>query len=81
MLKLLQQNPNKAKEDISKHAHLTILDFAGQYAFYTTHQMFLSRRAIYLLVSDASKAVNDLVVDECYFDSKGAMKFKVHGEF
>ncbi|KAL3889275.1 hypothetical protein ACJMK2_001622, partial [Sinanodonta woodiana] len=78
MLKLLQQNPKKAKQDISKHAHLTVLDFAGQYAFYTTHQMFLTRRAIYLLVSDASKEVSDLVEDDCYFDSQGIMKCRVH---
>ncbi|KAL3889288.1 hypothetical protein ACJMK2_001634, partial [Sinanodonta woodiana] len=78
MLKLLQQNPNKAKQDISKHAHLTVLDFAGQYAFYTTHQIFLTRRAIYLLVSDASKEVSDLVEDDCYFDSQGIIKCRVH---
>ncbi|KAL3889261.1 hypothetical protein ACJMK2_001608 [Sinanodonta woodiana] len=78
MLKLLQQNPIKAIEDINKHAHLTVLDFAGQYAFYTTHQMFLTRRAIYLLVSDASKEVSDLVEDDCFFDSQGIMKYSVH---
>ncbi|KAL3889748.1 hypothetical protein ACJMK2_002077 [Sinanodonta woodiana] len=78
MLKVLQQNPNKAKQDISNHAHLTVLDFAGQYAFYTTHQMFLTRRAIYLLVSDASKEVSDLVEDDCYLDSQGIVKCRVH---
>ncbi|KAL3889746.1 hypothetical protein ACJMK2_002075, partial [Sinanodonta woodiana] len=78
MLKVLQQNHNKTIEDISKHAHLTVLDFAGQYAFYTTHQMFLTRRAIYLLVSDASKEVSDLVEDDCYFDSQGIIKCRVH---
>ncbi|KAL3888353.1 hypothetical protein ACJMK2_000723, partial [Sinanodonta woodiana] len=76
MLKLLQRNPNKAKQDI-KHARLTILDFAGQYAFYTTHQMFLTRRAIYLLVSDASKEVIDLVEDKCYIDIEGIVDCKV----
>ncbi|KAL3889622.1 hypothetical protein ACJMK2_001958 [Sinanodonta woodiana] len=80
MLKLLQENPSKTIQDINRHAHLTVLDFAGQYAFYTTHQMFLTRRAIYLLVSDASKEVSDLVEDECYFDSQGIRKCRVHGE-
>ncbi|KAL3888516.1 hypothetical protein ACJMK2_000882, partial [Sinanodonta woodiana] len=78
MLKLLQQNPIKAKEDIRKQAHLTILDFAGQYAFYTTHQMFLTRRAIYLLVLDASQEIDDLVEDDFYFDAEGRLKCKVH---
>ncbi|KAL3888348.1 hypothetical protein ACJMK2_000718, partial [Sinanodonta woodiana] len=78
MLKLLQQNPYKAKQDISEHAYVTIMDFAGQYAFYTTHQMFLTRRAIYLLVSDASKEVNDLVEDKCYIDIEGIVDCTVH---
>ncbi|KAK3611907.1 hypothetical protein CHS0354_013971 [Potamilus streckersoni] len=78
MLKMLQQNPEKGKQDISKYAYLTIWDFAGQYAFYTTHQMFLTRRAIYLLVSDASGMASDIVEDECYFDSEGLKKCKVH---
>ncbi|KAL3889603.1 hypothetical protein ACJMK2_001939, partial [Sinanodonta woodiana] len=78
MLKLLQQNPSKTIQDLSRHAHLTVLDFAGQYAFYTTHQLFLTRRAIYLLVSDASKEVSDLVEDDCYFDSQGILKCRVH---
>ncbi|KAK3586272.1 hypothetical protein CHS0354_022599 [Potamilus streckersoni] len=63
MLKLLKENVNK-------------LD--GQYAFYTTHQTFLTRRAIYLLVSDVSGQVTVLVADECYFDSEGTMKCQVH---
>ncbi|KAL3888412.1 hypothetical protein ACJMK2_000780, partial [Sinanodonta woodiana] len=78
MLTLLRKNPNKAREDIRKYAHLTILDFAGQYAFYTTHQMFLTRRAIYLLVTDASRDVSDLVEDDCFFDSEGKLSCKVH---
>ncbi|KAK3594834.1 hypothetical protein CHS0354_002885 [Potamilus streckersoni] len=78
MLKLLQENAYKVKEDTDKFSPLTIWDFAGQYAFYTTHQTFLTRRAIYVLVSDVSGHVTDLVADECYFDSEGIMKCKVH---
>ncbi|KAK3598913.1 hypothetical protein CHS0354_036224 [Potamilus streckersoni] len=78
MLKLLQENVYKLKQDTDKTSPLTIWDFAGQYAFYTTHQTFLTRRAIYLLVSDVSQQLTDLVADECYFDSDGIMKCKVH---
>ncbi|KAL3888111.1 hypothetical protein ACJMK2_000491 [Sinanodonta woodiana] len=77
MLQLLKENVNRI-EDTSDNALLTIWDFAGQYAFYTTHQTFLTRRAIYLLVSDVSEQVTDLVTDDCYFDSKGMMKCQVH---
>ncbi|KAK3602249.1 hypothetical protein CHS0354_034485 [Potamilus streckersoni] len=78
MLKLLQENVYKLKQDTDKTSPLTIWDFAGQYAFYTTHQTFLTRRAIYLLVSDVSQQLTDLVADECYFDSDGIIKCKVH---
>ncbi|KAL3888112.1 hypothetical protein ACJMK2_000492 [Sinanodonta woodiana] len=77
MIKLLSENVNTI-EDTSDNALLTIWDFAGQYAFYTTHQTFLTRRAIYLLVSNVSEQVTDLVTDDCYFDSKGTMKCQVH---
>ncbi|XP_060553613.1 probable serine/threonine-protein kinase roco8 isoform X3 [Ruditapes philippinarum] len=47
----------------SKTADVSIWDFAGQTEFYDTHQVFLSKRAIYLLVTDMSKQVNDIVED------------------
>ncbi|XP_053391258.1 roc-COR-CHAT protease-like [Mercenaria mercenaria] len=52
-------------------ADLSIWDFAGQYVFYATHQIFLSRRAIYLLVTDLSQHLDNPVQDDCYIDSKG----------
>ncbi|XP_060604987.1 uncharacterized protein LOC132757658 [Ruditapes philippinarum] len=53
-------------------ADVSIWDFAGQYVFYATHQVFLSRRAVYLLVTDISKHVEDTVKDDdCFLDSKG----------
>ncbi|KAL3887647.1 hypothetical protein ACJMK2_000043, partial [Sinanodonta woodiana] len=60
ILQLLQKNADKIKHDLGKYAPLMMWDFAGQYAFYTTHQMFLSRRAIYLLVSDLSGQIDDM---------------------
>ncbi|KAL3887649.1 hypothetical protein ACJMK2_000045 [Sinanodonta woodiana] len=81
ILQLLQKNADKIKHDLGKYAPLTMWDFAGQYAFYTTHQMFLSRRAIYLLVSDLSGHIDDMVDDEFYFDDKGKRECRVLGEF
>ncbi|KAL3889694.1 hypothetical protein ACJMK2_002023, partial [Sinanodonta woodiana] len=77
MIQLLKENVNTI-DGTGKISLLTIWDFAGQYAFYTTHQTFLTRRAIYLLVSDVSVQVTDLVSDDCYFDSKGIIKCQVH---
>ncbi|KAL3887633.1 hypothetical protein ACJMK2_000029, partial [Sinanodonta woodiana] len=77
ILQLLQKNADKIKHDLGKYAPLTMWDFAGQYAFYTTHQMFLSRRAIYLLVTDLSGQIDDMVDDEFYFDEKGKRECRV----
>ncbi|KAK3579981.1 hypothetical protein CHS0354_025301 [Potamilus streckersoni] len=43
---------------------VTLLDFAGQFVFYTTHQTFMSWRTIYLLVTDMSKSLEDLVKED-----------------
>ncbi|KAL3887692.1 hypothetical protein ACJMK2_000086 [Sinanodonta woodiana] len=72
ILCLVNENADKLVKDIEKYAALSIWDFAGQYAFYTTHQTFLTSRAIYLLVIDLSQHVNDLIQDDkCFLDSEG----------
>ncbi|XP_053386594.1 uncharacterized protein LOC123538917 isoform X3 [Mercenaria mercenaria] len=59
-------------------ADLSVWDFAGQYAFYATHQVFLSRRAVYLLVTDMSKHIEDIVQDDdCFPDSDGAKNWRI----
>ncbi|KAK3576896.1 hypothetical protein CHS0354_017566 [Potamilus streckersoni] len=65
----------KIREDF---ATLAMWDFAGQFVFYTTHQTFLTRRAIYLLVTDLGQQVTDIVKDECFFDREGMQLCKVH---
>ncbi|KAL3887744.1 hypothetical protein ACJMK2_000137 [Sinanodonta woodiana] len=40
---------------------VTLLDFAGQSLFYTTHQTFMSWRTVYLLVTDMSLPLTDVV--------------------
>ncbi|KAK3598550.1 hypothetical protein CHS0354_010727 [Potamilus streckersoni] len=78
LLKLLRDKANKLKEETDEHVPVTIADFAGQYSFYTTHQTFLTERAIYLLVSDVSQQVTDPVIDEYYFDIEGIKLCKVY---
>jgi GTPase SAR1 family protein len=69
-----------AEEDDSNMADVSIWDFAGQYVFYATHQVFLSRRAVYLLVIDISKHMEDTVKDDdCFLDSKGVKHLKISG--
>ncbi|KAK3591660.1 hypothetical protein CHS0354_040568 [Potamilus streckersoni] len=72
-LQLVNENAENLKKSMFEYALLTMWDFAGQYIFYTTHQTFLTRRAIYLLVTDLSRQVTDLVKDdECFFDAEGS---------
>ncbi|KAL3889377.1 hypothetical protein ACJMK2_001721, partial [Sinanodonta woodiana] len=50
-----------------------------QYVFYTTHQTFMTSRAIYLLVIDLSQQITDLIKDdECFIDMEGIKQYQVH---
>ena len=46
------------------HVEVRILDFAGQYEFYATHQTFLNKNAIYLLVLDMSKDLKGILTPD-----------------
>ena len=41
--------------------YISIWDFAGQYIYYATHQVFLATNAIYFLVLDMSRSLDDNV--------------------
>lgn len=43
---------------------ITFWDFAGQTVFQTTHQAFMSSKAVYLLVTDVSRPMNDSIGDD-----------------
>ncbi|KAK3590784.1 hypothetical protein CHS0354_038722 [Potamilus streckersoni] len=79
ILHLVNKNTDKLEKNIEEYAALAMWDFAGQYVFYTTHQTFLTNRAIYLLVIDLSQQVTDLIKDdECFLDIEGMKLCKVH---
>ena len=49
----------KLEEDIkAKEVILNLWDFAGQHLYYASHSVFLSARAVYLLVYNLNKALN-----------------------
>ncbi|XP_053389226.1 probable serine/threonine-protein kinase roco6, partial [Mercenaria mercenaria] len=76
VMRLVQNSP-KDLEDNTNKINISVWDFAGQYAFYNTHQVFLTRRAIYLIVTNMSKDLTDEVNDTCFEDSTGGRKLKV----
>jgi hypothetical protein len=62
---------SKDAEKEDKHI-LSVVDFGGQCAYYACHQVYLSRRAFYLLVLDMSKPFSEKV-DESLCEQNGTM--------
>ena len=56
IVKRLENNGNVEDEE---DVHSVLWDFAGQTVYYTTHPLFLTPRAIYLLVNDLSQNPSD----------------------
>ncbi|XP_076083989.1 uncharacterized protein LOC143054825 isoform X1 [Mytilus galloprovincialis] len=50
-----------------KVGRLIFWDFGGQYVYYTTHQTFMTFRALFLVVFDGSKELNEEVPDVLCF--------------
>ncbi|XP_062609906.1 uncharacterized protein LOC134271712 isoform X2 [Saccostrea cucullata] len=70
-LKIFEKfNGNEINESAIKT--VTFFDFGGQCAYYACHQIYLTRRAFYVLVLDASKNLTQ-VVDERVCDQKGTV--------
>ncbi|CAG2254340.1 unnamed protein product [Mytilus edulis] len=55
-------------------APIIIWDFGGQDVFYSTHQTFLTYRAIYMVVLDGSRKLDDPCPNEQYLPGKGQHK-------
>ncbi|XP_063400327.1 uncharacterized protein LOC134684938 [Mytilus trossulus] len=64
----------KKKLHHRKIAPVIIWDFGGQDVFYSTHQTFLTYRAIYLLVLDGSRNLDDPCMFEQYLPGKSGPK-------
>ncbi|CAC5395164.1 unnamed protein product [Mytilus coruscus] len=50
-----------------KVGRLIFWDFGGQYVYYTTHQTFMTFRALFLVVFDGSKGLNEEIHDVLCF--------------
>ncbi|VDI39842.1 Hypothetical predicted protein, partial [Mytilus galloprovincialis] len=65
---------SKKKLHKRKIAPVIIWDFGGQDVFYSTHQTFLTYRAIYLIVLDGSRNLDDPCPFEQYLPGKSGPK-------
>ncbi|XP_052791616.1 probable serine/threonine-protein kinase pats1 [Mya arenaria] len=61
-----------------KEAFVSLWDFAGQFVYYATHQLFFSPRSIYLLVLNLEDDL-DRSLEEWYLDLKGKTSIEVKG--
>ncbi|KAL3854564.1 hypothetical protein ACJMK2_013828, partial [Sinanodonta woodiana] len=77
IIRLVNANSDRLEKSLEEYAKLGMWDFAGQYVFYTTHQTFLSCRAVYLLVLDLSQQITSLIQDEFFIDTAGSKKCQV----
>ncbi|XP_056015762.1 uncharacterized protein LOC125676826 [Ostrea edulis] len=71
-VKKTQQNGATAMEDTVGKKTLSVFDFGGQCVYYACHQIYLTRRAFYMVVVDASKHL-DQVVDAEVCDQDGTV--------
>ena len=65
---------SKKKLHQRKIVPVIIWDFGGQDVFYSTHQTFLTYRAIYMLVLDGSRTLDEPCPFEQYLPGKGGAK-------
>ena len=55
-------NPSVNEKDLKM---LSLLDFAGQSAYYACHHIFFSPRAFFILVIDMTKKLTDVATEAC----------------
>ncbi|VDH90289.1 Hypothetical predicted protein [Mytilus galloprovincialis] len=74
--KFLEMSSKVGKKQLhnKKIAPIIIWDFGGQDVFYSTHQTFLTYRAIYMIVMDGSRKLDDPSPNKQYLPGKGAHK-------
>lgn len=72
----LEESVKVGKKKLHKRkiAPVIIWDFVGQDVFYSTHQTFLTYRAIYLIVLDGSRNLDDPSPFEQYLPGKSGPK-------
>ncbi|KAL3857502.1 hypothetical protein ACJMK2_012168 [Sinanodonta woodiana] len=60
-------------------ALVSLWDFAGQFTYYATHQLFFSPRAIYLLVLNMTQNLTTKIEEKWFLDLEGIKDVELHG--
>ncbi|XP_052819911.1 uncharacterized protein LOC128245722 [Mya arenaria] len=74
---ILQQAKRRRECGLSSQVYVSFWDFAGQSTYYSTHQAFLSPRAVYLVLFDLSKPLELNLFDSLSFRTGGSKKCTV----
>ncbi|XP_062570165.1 uncharacterized protein LOC134232224 isoform X2 [Saccostrea cucullata] len=86
-------SPNADKDSVSEflrisssdsddpEKRITILDFAGQCAYYATHQVFMSPRAFFILVLNMEKKFDDQVGEDVCSQAGSVFKDWTHRDY
>ncbi|XP_062590128.1 probable serine/threonine-protein kinase pats1 [Saccostrea cucullata] len=72
ILKVNNSDKHEANLDTKTQKTMSVFDFGGQCAYYACHQIYLTRRAFYVVVVDASKRL-DQKVDKSVCDQDGSV--------
>ncbi|XP_061180613.1 uncharacterized protein LOC133189227 [Saccostrea echinata] len=75
--RLLKEIPQGMSCDVERHIKnreklISVTDFGGQCSYYACHQIYLTRRAFYILVIDMSKGLEEKV-DSTRLDANGSI--------
>ena len=62
----------------AREALVSLWDFAGQFVYCATHQLFFSPRCVYLLVINLDDDL-DRTLEDWYFDIRGKQSIEVQG--
>ena len=62
-----------------KEAHVSLWDFAGQFVYYATHQLFFSPRSIYILALNMEEDLDKTLAEDWFLDLHGVEEIETQG--
>ena len=63
-----------------KEAHVSLWDFAGQFVYYATHQLFFSPRSIYILTLNMKEDLEKTLKEDWFIDLHGVESIETQGK-